>query len=59
MPPIYRAGKFTYTTNEDAEHDDWIAANPKSMRIVRDDEIHFGGKWMEALIGIDLDFHGA
>ena len=50
MSPIYRAGKFTYTTNEDAEHDDWIAANPKSMRIVRDDEIHFGGKWMEALI---------
>ena len=55
----YNGGKFTYVPVQHAEHDDWIAADPATTKIVRDDEIHFGGKWMEALIGIDLDFHGA
>ena len=47
VPPIYRTGKFTYVGEHYAEHDDWIAADPDNTKIVRDEEIHFGGKWME------------
>ena len=59
MSPIYRTGKFTYVGEHYAEHDDLIAADPTTTKIVRDDEIHFGGNWMETLVGIDLDFYGA
>ena len=59
MSPVYKAGKVTYVPEHYAEHDDWIAADPTTTKIVRDDEIHFGGNWMETLVGIDLDFYGA
>ena len=59
MSPVYKAGKVSYVPEHYAEHDDWIAADPTKTKIVRDEEIHFGGKWMETLVGIDLDFYGA
>ena len=59
MSPVYKAGKFTYVTPDGYGHDDLIACDPITTRIVRDDEIHFGGNWMETLVGIDLDFYGA
>ena len=59
MASTYKSGKFTYIPAEYAEHDDLIACDPITTRIVRDDEIHFGGNWMETLVGIDLDFYGA
>jgi hypothetical protein len=59
MSSILKAGKITYVTPDYAEHDDWIACDPATTRILRDDEVHFGGKWLETLIGIELDFHGA
>ena len=59
MSPIYKAGKFNYVTSDGYAYDEVIAADPDNTKIVRDDELHFGGKWMETLVGIDLDFYGA
>ena len=59
LSPVYKAGKLTYVTPDGYGHDDLIACDPIATRIVRDDEIHFGGNWMETLVGIDLDFYGA
>ncbi len=58
MSPAYKAGKFTYVTPEFSEQPE-LYIDPDTRRIVRDDEIHFGGNWLETLIGIDLDFYGA
>lgn len=33
--------------------------DPKTAKTFSDDEVHFGGKWLETLIGVDLDFYGA
>ena len=59
MSPVYKTGKFTYVTSDGYAYDEVIAADPDNTKIVRDDEIHFGGNWMETLVGIDLDFYGA
>ncbi len=59
MSPVLKSGKFTYVPERYAELDEWIGADPGTTRIVRDNEIHFGGQWLETLVGIDLDFHGA
>ena len=58
MPHSYNGSKFTYVPAHHADHADWLTDEP-SAKIVRDDEIHFGGNWLETLIGIDLDFYGA
>lgn len=59
MSTTYNGSKFTYVPAHHAEHDEWLGKDPATTKIVRDDEIHFGGNWLETLIGIDLDFYGA
>ena len=59
MSSIFKSGKVTYIAEHYAEHDDLIAADPRTTRVIRDGEIHFGGQWLETLLGIDLDFYGA
>ena len=59
VPPVYKTGKFTYVNESYAEHDDLISADPTVTKVLREDEIHFGGKWLETLVGIGLDFYGA
>ena len=58
MPPSYNGSKCTYVTERHADHADWLTDEPNA-KIIRDDEIHFGGNWLETLVGIDLDFYGA
>ena len=55
----FNGGKCEYISHHLADHDDWIAKDPANTKVVRDDEIHFGGNWMETLVGIELEFHGA
>ena len=59
MTSVYKGGKFDYVPHRLADHDEWLAKDPTTIKIFRDDEMHFGGKWLETLVGIDLDFHGA
>ena len=59
MSTTYNGSKFTYVPAHDAEHDEWLGKDPTATKIVRDDEIHFAGNWMETLVGVDLEFYGA
>ena len=59
VPPVYRAGKFTYVTHDDDLEYASIEVDPETVKTFSDEEVHFGGKWLETLVGVDLDFYGA
>lgn len=56
---ILRGGKFTYVTQRDDLDYTPYEVDPKTVKTFSDDEVHFGSKWLETLIGVDLDFYGA
>jgi len=59
VSPVYRAGKFTYVTHDaDLEYAP-VDVDPETVKTFSDEEVHFGDKWLETLVGVDLDFYGA
>lgn len=59
MPPIFNAGNTAYAVNYCSDYEMGQVAEDQTLKEISEDELHFSDKWMETLIGIDLDFYGA
>jgi len=56
----YNGSKFTYVPEEWIDLEPWTDTESEfETKLLRDGAMHFAGNWLETLVGIDLEFHGA
>ena len=56
----YKGSKFTYVPEEWIDLEPWTDTESEfETKLLRDGAMHFAGNWLETLVGIDLEFHGA